>query len=156
MLKMTELRNKMKECLQGKQKFSTVELKEWLEEYGYIYNIDYDIKSFSNAVSSLTKQKYIASLDNDRKGKYQVIYNADIRNENGKENEENKLDKNKGELELKDMREKILNFLKNNAREIEDMIDSEKLSTYRRNPRTYDEILKLLEFLENFEFTIDR
>lgn len=138
-------------CLQGKVEFSTTELKGWLEKYGYIYGIDYDIILFSNAMASLTKQKYIESLNSNRKGNYRVIY-KDVKSEN--ENyKERKLDK---ELELKDIREKILYILKKSGREIEDLLDSEKLSTYRRNHRTYDEILKLLGYLENFEFTMDR
>lgn len=157
MLKMIELREKMKVCLQGKLEFSTTELKEWLEQYGYVYNTDYDVNSFSNAVASLTKQKYIASMKNsDRKGNYQVIYKADIRNENDKENEKNKDREMDNEPELKEMREKILELLQESSKKIENLLDTEKLSTYRRNHRTYDEILKLLEYLEHFDFIIDK
>lgn len=157
MLKMIELREKMKVCLQGKLEFTTTELKEWLEQYGYVYNTDYDVNSFSNAVASLTKQKHIASMKNsDRKGNYQVIYKADIRNENDKENEKNKDREMDNEPELKEMREKILELLQESSKKIENLLDTEKLSTYRRNHRTYDEILKLLEYLEHFDFIIDK
>lgn len=156
MLKMPELRDKMKNCLQEKSEFSTADLKEWLAESGYVYNIDYNIKSFSNAVSSLTKQKYIVSLDLDRRGKYRVAHESETLYKNDKDKEKSKERYLDRELELKDMRNKIVDLLKKTGRDIEDMLDTEKLSTYRKSPKTYGDILKLLEYLENFEFTIDK
>ena len=65
---MTELRGKIKEYIQGKETFTTSEVKEELKEKGYVYNVDYDVTSFSNAISSLTRQNYIASMDAEKKG----------------------------------------------------------------------------------------
>ncbi len=148
MLKMTELRDKMIECLQGKIEFTTTELKRWLEECGYKYNIDYSMNSFSNAVASLTKQKYIISLDTERKGNYRVIYND--------QNKDYIKEQLCEEQELKNIREMILELLKKNVRDIEELLDTEKMSTYRKNHKTYDDIMRLLEYFENFKFTIDK
>ena len=152
MMKMTELRGKIKEYIQGKETFTTSEVKEELKEKGYVYNVDYDVTSFSNAISSLTRQNYIASMDAEKKGNYMVVGNRDIKD---KEKETYiKKEPYRNEPELKEMREKIRESLKESCAQIEQILDSEKPSKYGRNRKTYDDILRLIKSLKEFEFTI--
>lgn len=168
MLSMNELRDKMKECLQEVDFFTTAELKELLKESGYVYNIDYDVNAFSNAVSSLAKQKYIVSLDSKRKGNYRVNHEGSSdrsyntagksekqKNANTERNSSSDVHGGNGddEPELQEMRQKIKERLKAAYEEIEQLFDSEKPSKYGRNRKTYDDILKLLDYLKHFHFS---
>lgn len=157
MLAMPELREIMKICIQGMDIFTTTQIKEILKERGYIYNVHYDVTAFSNAISSLTRQKYIVSLDDEKKGNYKVVNKIEYDN---KKNEENEMKKNENgkyddEIELKEMRENIKKFLKESCLKVEQILDSEKPSTYGRNRKTYDDILRLIEVLKEFEFTVE-
>ena len=71
MLKSKELREKMKECLSDVEEFTTIELKEMLNDMGCVYNVDYEVNAFSNALFFLVKKKFVASQG--IKGAYRVL-----------------------------------------------------------------------------------
>lgn len=156
MLVTKQLREEIKSCLKGVELFTTIQLKEMLEKNGYIYNRDYDVTVFSNAISSLVKQKYIASADKEKRGNYIVLdkmQNIDDQEE-GKKKMGKKWDDN--ETELKEMRGRIKEDIKEFCVKMEQLLDSEKPSTYGRNRRTYDDILKLIDLLKEFEFEVEK
>ena len=53
---MKEIREKMMEHLSMVTIFSTAQMRDFLLEQGYTYNKDYNVRDFSNAISSLVKQ----------------------------------------------------------------------------------------------------
>lgn len=147
---MRELREKIRVCTKEMNSFSTAQLKELLRDMGYIYNTDYNVTIFSNAISSLVNQKYIASLDNDRKGNYKIIKNE----ENASDNTDNNKKLYDTEPELAEIRADITTYLNDTLKKIEDKLDSVKPSTYGRNIKTYNDILRLIETLKEFDFTV--
>lgn len=147
---MGELREKIRICTKELNSFSTAQLKELLRDMGYIYNTDYNVTIFSNAISSLVNQKYIISLDSDRKGNYKIIKNEEKTKDNTPK--ENKLYDN--EPELAEMRADITTCLNDTLKKIEEKLDSVKPSTYGRNIKTYNDILRLIEMLREFDFTV--
>lgn len=155
MLEMKQLREEIKGCLKEIEFFTTGQLKEMLQQKGYVYNKDYDVNAFSNALHSLVNQKVIVSADKEKKGNYKVLpVSYDDR-----KNNENKKEKNKtlnNELELKDMREKIKNDINGFCVKIEQILDSEKPSTYGRNRQTYEDILNLVDTLKTFKFNVEK
>ena len=56
---MKEIREKMMEHLSMVTIFSTAQMRDFLLEQGYTYNKDYNVRDFSNAISSLVKQVLI-------------------------------------------------------------------------------------------------
>ena len=85
MLEMKQLREEIKECLKEIEFFTTRQLKEMLQQKGYVYNKDYNVNAFSNALHSLVNQKAIASVDKEKKGNYKVLsvsYDDKKNNEN--------------------------------------------------------------------------
>lgn len=157
MLIMKELRELIKNCIEELDSFSSTELKELLKDKGYTYNIDYNVTSFSNAISSLIKQKYITFSDTHRKGHYKVIKN----NEYDYKNTENTYNKTSEETchqnkepDLAEMRKEITTLLNSTLQKIENRIDQEKPSTYFTNIKTYTDIARLVETLKDFKFTI--
>lgn len=155
MVAMKQLREEMKGCLKEIEFFTTVQLKEMLQQKGYIYNKDYDVNSFSNALHSLVKQKVIISVDKERKGNYKVLsVSYDAKENNEKKEQKNKMINN--ELELKDMRVKIKNDINDFCVKIEQILDSEKPSTYGRNRQTYEDILNLVDTLKTFKFNVEK
>lgn len=150
MLTMRELREKIRICTKERNSFSTAQLKELLRDMGYIYNTDYNVTIFSNAISSLVNQKYIVSLDSDRKGNYKVIKNEEKAND---KNPKEKAPYN-NEPELAEMRADITTCLNTTLEKIEKKLDSVKPSTYGRNIKTYNDILRLIEILREFDFTV--
>lgn len=180
MLKSGELREKMKLCLSNIEEFSTRDLKEWLKAYGYIYNVDYEVNAFSNAIAYLTKKNYISSVG--EKGKYMVVKkdgDACWMEENERErmgtetdNEEKKKEESVQqengeqtkseqqtyieEAELEELRGKIKKYIEGECRELEKILDSEKPSIYGHNRRTYNDIIELILYLRNFEFSVEK
>ena len=56
-----------------------------LPQKGYVYNKDYNVNAFSNALHSLVNQKAIASVDKEKKENYKVLsvsYDDKKNNEN--------------------------------------------------------------------------
>lgn len=162
MLKMKEVRERIKECLVGREIITTAEIKEQLKELGLVYNDDYDVKSFGNAVYSLNKQKVIVPYGHGKKGVYRVVHESDIKISNINENEIKERKRAKimeksfsNEKELKEMREKIRESLKEYHEQIKQIFDSEKPSTYGKNPKTYNDIVELMNYLENFKFSVE-
>ncbi len=151
MLSMPELREKIKLCIQETDTFSTTQLKQKLKKMGYIYNVDYNVTSFSNSISSLAKQNYIIPLNNGKRGYYKIIKKLESNYKNQNTKKETPLN---NELELKSMREEIRTHLKTTLQKIQDILDSEKPSTYGENIRTYQDILRLIKIIKEFEFTI--
>ncbi len=157
MLTMKELREIIKNCIEELDSFSNTELKELLKDNGYTYNIDYNVTSFSNAISSLVKQKYITFLDGKRKGHYKVIKNNDYdykNTENAYTKTSEETFHHNDESDLAEMRAEIINLLNSTLQKIENRIDQEKPSTYFTNIKTYNDIARLVEILKDFKFTI--
>lgn len=155
MLVTKQLREEIKICLEDRDFFTTVQLKEVLEQKGLIYNKDYDVTVFSNAIASLVKQKYIASMDKEKKGNYMVLHKQ--KEEKMKEEElMEKYESNNEEIELREMRKKIEENINEFCLQIEQILDSEKPSTYGRNRKTYDDILKLVDLLKEFKFEVEK
>ena len=72
----------------------------------------------------MTRQKYIVSLDDEKKGNYKVVNKIEYDN---KKNEENEMKKNENgkyddEIELKEMRENIKKFLKESCLKVEQIL----------------------------------
>ena len=57
--------------------------------------------------------------------------------------------------ELEEIRKKILKCLKDEYAEIEGILDTVKPSVFGKNLQTYEDILGLLKYLENFKFTVE-
>ena len=153
MIATKQLREEIKLCLKDKVNFTTVQLKEMLKQNGYEYNRDYDVTVFSNAISSLVKQKYIISIDNEKRGNYKVLCKQEKNEMNDEKIIEN-VTLNNNESELREMRKKIEENINEFCLGIEQILDSEKPSTYVRNRKTYDDILKLVDLLSEFKFKI--
>ena len=51
---------------------------------------------------------------------------------------------------------KIKNDINDFCMKIEQILDSEKPSTYGRNRQTYEDILKLVDTLKTFEFNVEK
>lgn len=154
MLVTRQLREEIKSCLENLENFTTVQLKEGLERKGYIYNKDYDVTVFSNAIASLVKQGYIVSMDQEKRGNYRVIYQG-----KNKMNEEERMEKKKldnDEAELRELREQVKDNVNEFCVKMEQILDSEKASTYGRNRKTYDDILKLINSLNEFTFEVEK
>lgn len=178
MMNTRELREKMKECLLNEEIFTTSQLKERLNEKGWVYQVDYTLNTFSNGISSLVRQNYIVSIDDDRKGVYRVVKSgedtktldgevgiADMNDEKKKEtyksksqdNEENVKNEWNNEDELKEMRDKIQEYLKVECcAKIRQMLDSKKPSIFTTNRKTYNNILELIDYLEGFKFDVEQ
>lgn len=155
MLITKQLREEIKLCLGDRENFTTVQLKEMLAQKGYVYNRDYDVTVFSNAIASLVKQKYIVSLDKEKRGNYKVLYKQK-KNEMNEDAEMEKWESNNDESELREMRKKIEENISEFCLKIEQILDSEKPSTYGRNRKTYEDILKLVDLLKEFKFEVEK
>lgn len=159
MIKMNQLREEIKLCLEGIDCFTTTQLKEILKERGYIYNVSYDVGAFSNAMSSLVRQRYIAPIDKERKGNYRVLSTMKSKNEEKNKGElkvqKVKDEKSNNERELQKVRKDIEENINEFCKKIEEILDSEKPSTYGRNRKTYNDILKLVCFLREFKFEVE-
>ena len=73
MLGSKEVRKIIIECFNTQDDnfiFSTTKLKELLKEKGYVYNKDYEVNAFNNAIYALAQKKYIISTG--EKGFYQL------------------------------------------------------------------------------------
>lgn len=151
MLSMSELREKIKLCIQETDTFSTAQLKQELKKMGYIYNVDYNVTTFSNSISSLNKQKYIIPLNNGKRGYYKIIKKSDFNYTNQDSKKETHIN---NEIGLKSMRQEIKMQLETTLEKIQFILDSEKPSTYGENIRTYQDILRLIKMIKEFEFTI--
>ena len=177
MLATKELKEYMKECLKDVNKFTTKQLKELLQNNSIVYKKDYDVHAFSNAIAALRRQNYIINYDT---GKYKVNSlkeeNQNIIKEESKENvlpknalyeekeiiheEKEIIHEEKEEIvheqkELEEIRKKILKCLKDEYAEIEGILDTVKPSVFGKNLQTYEDILGLLKYLENFKFTVE-
>lgn len=173
MLGTKELKGYMKECLKDINKFTTKQLKDLLQNNGIVYKKDYDVHAFSNAIAALRRQNYIINYDT---GKYKVNSlkeeNQNIIEEGSKEDvlfknafyeekdkeiirEEKDKEIIHEEKELEEIRKKILKCLKEEYAEIEGILDTVKPSVFGKNLQTYEDILGLLKYLENFKFTVE-
>lgn len=152
MLSSRELCAHMKECLKDIDEFSTRQLKDLLKSNGVIYKEHYGIAAFSNAIATLQRESIICSSKNGR-GWYRVI--------SDNMNTERKVDRSSNivisdEKELEEIRNKIALLLKDTHVQIEELLDSVKSSDYVKNPYTYNDIIRLLKYLETFNFTVKR
>ena len=155
MLATKQLREEIKICIEDREVFTTTQLKAVLEQRGYIYNKDYDVTVFSNAIASLVKQKYIISMDKEKKGNY-IVLDKQNKKKMKEEEEMEKKRVNNEEIELREMRIKIEENINEFCLKIEQILDSEKPSTYGRNRKTYDDILKLVDLLKEFKFEVEK
>ena len=71
MLGTKEVRERIEVYLEKLENFTTTDLKRLLKDDGYIYNVDYDVYAFSNAVAYLKRNSYIEPTGG--KGSYRVI-----------------------------------------------------------------------------------
>lgn len=151
----------MKTCLSNDiEVFTTKGLKEWLKEQGCTYNVDYEVNAFSNAITYLIKKHYI--LPTGEKGKYKVVKKEKEKekvncNNIDEQNEEKKSkDEYVPEKALEEMRRKIKEYIANECKELEEILDSEKPSVYGKNKKTYNDILELITYLQNFKFSVEK
>lgn len=156
MVGMAELRKKIAEYLMevDEDVVTTKELRKKLSERDYVYNREYNVTIFSNAISSLAKKNVIISVDKDKKGIYRVDRTA-LNNFISKKYDEKKSGGNE-ENELEEMRKKIKKIVQTTRLEVEELLDSEKPSTYGRNKTTYNDILQLIDYLKKFAFTVEK
>lgn len=159
---MKEIREKMMEHLSMVTIFSTLQMRDFLLEQGYTYNKDYNVRDFSNAISSLVKQGYIKPEDkNSKTGIYQVINQSDSEiEENPKKKDEDAVSGDRcvvtdPEIELEEFRSEVKEKVKEFSLEIEEILDGVKPSVYGRNKNTYEDILCLIKYLKEFKFTVD-
>ncbi len=159
MLTMQELRETIKICIEKLDSFSSIELRNLLKNIGYDYKTDYSVITFSNAIASLVREKYIAPSTNGNRGDYIIIKNNNsycksthyiIKNgetlcENTQHNDES---------ELAEMRAEITDLLNSTIKQIEDRVNLEKSSTFINNIVTFNDIAKVTERLRGFRFTI--
>jgi len=54
------------------------------------------------------------------------------------------------------MRRKIKEYIANECKELEEILDSEKPSVYGKNKKTYNDILELITYLQNFKFSVEK
>ena len=152
MLSSKEMREIIVKCLGNQDNnfvFSTTDLKEMLQKKGYIYNTNYEVHAFSNAIYSLAQKKYI--LPTGEKGYYQL--NKFISSE---KTDKEKASRNQNtfakEPELRNMRKKFMDCLNESCHNLAEILDAEKPSTYGKNRDTYDKATSLLNYMQSFSF----
>ena len=153
MLGSKEVRKIIVECFHTQDDnfiFSTTNLKELLKEKGYIYNKDYEVNAFNNAIYALAQKKYIVSTG--EKGFYQLCktITSDKREDKIKMPENQNISER--EPELKNMRKKLMDCLNESCYDLAAILDAEKPSIYGKNRLTYDKATSLLNYLQSFSF----
>lgn len=149
MLGTKEVRERIEVYLEKLENFTTTDLKRLLKDDGYIYNVDYDVYAFSNAVAYLKRNSYIEPTG--VKGSYRVNKK---KSKSVDESTEEFKTLNK-ELELKEMREKVKKCVRETYLELEKILDEEKPSVYGRNKHTYEDVTTLIEYMRKFDFIVE-
>lgn len=159
MLTMQELREIIKTCIEKLDSFSSLELRSSLKNIGYDYKTDYSVITFSNAIASLIRKKYIAPSPDGNRGDYIIVKSNDSSCKNplyiSKSGETFcKNINHNNEPELSEMRTEITDLLNSTIKQIEERVNLEKSSTFINNIVTFNDIAKVTERLRGFEFTI--
>ena len=152
MFSSTKVREIMIQCLENQDNgfiFSTTSFKELIAKEGYIYNKDYEVNAFNNAIYSLAQRKYI--VPTGEKGHYRL--NKTVDHDERKDDEEMRTTNTpEKEPELKNMRKKFMDCLNESRGNLAAILDAEKPSTYGKNRNTYDKAISLLNYLQSFSF----
>lgn len=150
MLSARELSKHLEKYLIDIKEISTKELKELLKKDGIFYKRDYDIMTFSNAVATLKRKRYISNRGKQQ-GHYSVISSQTMNDDNKKNSYiYESISTNK---ELEDIKNKISLHVNEECRYIEELLDSLKPSVFCGHIQTYKEIMELLRYLKTFRFS---
>ena len=149
MLSARELSKHMEKYLIDIKEISTKELKELLKKDEIFYKQDYDIITFSNAVATLKRKRYISNRGKQQ-GHYKVM---PLQTMNHNEINSYTYESISTSKELEDIKHKISLHMNEECRYIEELLDSLKPSVFCGHIQTYKEIMKLLRYLQTFHFS---